>query len=252
MREDRALSSKRGAWWRLVAEGLVIVVSILLALWGEAWWADRADRVAELDLLTALHGELLSNRSTVTEQRQVVDVARRRLSSLLQMTPAEVAAIPPDSVMSRVREPLYRSYTMELAVGELNAAVSSGSLRLIRNRELRSSLAAYQAKQGDAAELGLLLNDLNKEARIALARMPGLAAWAAAPQTRYDEGATEVAVSPDALGAIVRDPDLIAVISAKAGFFNPFYYELSALLEEIDEVIARLEEELDPSPTSAP
>ena len=177
--KDRSLESRRETWWRLLAEGAVIVVSILLALFAEAWWSDRSDRAAELDLLTALHAELSSNRTAVEQQLRDIDTARFRLESLLRMTPADIAAIPPDSLVPHVRTPVFRSYTTELAVGELNAAVSSGSLSLIRNRELRSSLAAYQATQGDASELGGLLNELNREARLALARVPGLAAWAA-------------------------------------------------------------------------
>jgi hypothetical protein len=234
----------------LLAEGAVIVVSILLALLAEAWWSDRSDRAAELDLLTALHAELLSNRSAVEQQLRDIDTARFRLESLLRMTPADIAAIPSDSLVPHVRTPLFRSYTTELAVGELNAAVSSGSLSLIRNRELRSSLAAYQATQGDASELGQLLNELNREARLALARVPGLAAWAAAENSPYAETSayTEhrapTSAPHGALETIVRDPDLIAIISAKAGFFNPFFYELGRVLRDLDRVIALIEYEL--------
>ena len=42
----------------------------------------------------------------------------------------------------------------------------------------------------------------------------------------------------DAVGAIVRDPDLIAIISAKAGFFNPYFFELGRLLRDLDRAIA--------------
>ena len=250
MSEGRALESRRGTWWRLLAEGVVIIASILLALLGEAWWSDRSDRAAELDLLTALHAELSSNRAAVEQQLRDIDTARFRLQSLLQMTPADIAAIPSDSLVPYVRLPLYRSYTTELAVGELNAAVSSGSLRLIRNRELRSSLAAYQATQGDAAELGQLLTELNGEARLALARIPGLATWAAAEnspyaeESAYPEHRAPVAAPPGTLEAIVRDPDLIAIISTKAGFFNPYFYELGRVLRDLDRAIALLEDEL--------
>ena len=154
------------------------------------------------------------------------------------MTPAEAAAVSPDSLTAQVLMPLYRSFTAELTVGEINAAVSSGSLGLIRNRELRSSLAAYQARQGDAAELGVVMGPLNREARLAVARIPGLSVWAAL------EADVPVTPPPGALEAILQDPDLVALISAKASLFNGFLYETGRLLSQIDRVLVALEEEL--------
>ncbi len=42
------------AWQRLAAEGVVIAVSILLALWADAWWSDRQRGIEETAILTPL------------------------------------------------------------------------------------------------------------------------------------------------------------------------------------------------------
>ena len=50
------------SWRRILVEGLVIVVSILLAFGIEAWWQERGDRTAELEALVGLHAEFTAIR----------------------------------------------------------------------------------------------------------------------------------------------------------------------------------------------
>lgn len=216
----------------------MIIVSILLALWGEAWWDDRADRIDEREMLTALHQELLGNRSTISEQLEEIQSTRAKHRALIAMTPAEIAAIPRDSLDQLIRMPMFRAYTVELADDELNAAVGSGRLSLIRNPEIRSGLGAYQARRADVAEVGVAIFDLTVEARLAFARRPDLTLW-----TVGSSGAD--AVTPESLEGIRRDADLMAIVAAKADLYNPFSNHNRQIRDAIDRLIVALEAELD-------
>ena len=224
-------------WRKLLAEGLVIVFSILLALWGDAVWSDRADRIDERELLTAVHQELRLNRTIVSTKIDTIQDASARLRSLVAMTPAAVAGLPRDSLATLIREPLFRLYTAELAVGELNSAVSSGRVGLIENGDVRSALATYQANMGDAAEIAAMVAQVGLEARLASARIPNLAPWVAWPAD------VEMA-TPESVAAILRSPELVSLIAVKAELFAVYRNELIVLLEQIDRLVTDLETQL--------
>ena len=61
-------------WPRVLAEGAVIVVSILLALGAEAWWSARQDRTAEATYVESLLHDL---RTDSLEYESVSTVLRR-------------------------------------------------------------------------------------------------------------------------------------------------------------------------------
>lgn len=82
---------------RWVREGLVIVVSILLAFGIDAWWDDRGRAEEERTLITDLEVEFQANLQTLDSL-----VARHKrfpvlIAALGSTSPDEIAAIPPDS-----------------------------------------------------------------------------------------------------------------------------------------------------------
>jgi len=188
-------------------------------------------------MLGALHQELVSNRSAIAAQMAEIEEARKRHRALVAMTPAEFASLPPDSINQVARMPILRAYTVELVDDELNAAVGSGRLSLIRSPEIRSGLGAYQAMRGDVDEIGVAVFDLAIQARLALARLPGLASWVA-------EGPNAGAVTAESLAGIRRDVEVMAIVAAKADLYNPFVTENGRVRDAIDRVIAQLEVEL--------
>jgi len=90
---SHGMSLKRG-----LAEGAVVVASVLLALAADAWWDGRQARALEAEILSAVADEVAANR---TELEQVVGMTQGDLDhiDLVIRTPAAVLAqTPPDSV----------------------------------------------------------------------------------------------------------------------------------------------------------
>lgn len=72
--------TRRAPWARILAEGLVIVASILLAFGIDAWWDRAQERREELGYLVALHSEfeqaaeeLARDEATRAERIRVID-----------------------------------------------------------------------------------------------------------------------------------------------------------------------------------
>ncbi len=66
-------------WLRVFVEGVVIVGSILLAFWIEAWWSDSQERVAEAEYLTAIQNEIEENLSAVAANMRVTEIGYQAL-----------------------------------------------------------------------------------------------------------------------------------------------------------------------------
>ena len=147
------------AWPRIVAEGAAIVVSILLAFWIDAWWADRGEQKQAEALLRSLYEDFASNQKQVTTyvkgNRRILQDAR---SVLAQVTAAEIGgqvSVPFDQVLSIVGSPTYSPQD-----SSLQAALSSGQIELVQNERLRNLLAVWRQQLEDTNEDELLIRDL--------------------------------------------------------------------------------------------
>ena len=90
-------------WRRGVAEGCVIVASILLAFWIDAWWDSRQARELETEALSALAEEVAANRAELQNVLDATDDRLARITQFLQATPDLLLAVPMDSVANWVR-----------------------------------------------------------------------------------------------------------------------------------------------------
>ena len=243
----------RGPWRRPVAEGVLIVVSILLALAAEALWSYRMDRAEERQLLSALRDELSLNQSVLRNNIDTLAASSAALRRLLSSSPADLRAVGADSIYDLVVRPLQRAYTVELAVGTLGSALGSGKLDLIRSPLIRSALAQYEAKRGDVAEVGAVVSGLSVEATLALGRVPGLASLIGSrplPQDSPDGerlriGPPAVVQIPESwVVAFADQPDIPSLIAAKINFWSGYVYELRLLINQIHELLQMIDAEL--------
>ncbi|HSM08466.1 MAG TPA: hypothetical protein VLA33_05555 [Gemmatimonadota bacterium] len=135
-----------GAWRRRGAEGLTIVVSILLALAAEAAWGYRGDRAAEREILAGLRVEFAQAeseiRSDLRAREEILGWTRR----LLAVRAGSAPEPPPDSLAEMLSRTLgYRFYTPAHPV--LEDLLASGRLELIRSDTLRGQIMRYMQER---------------------------------------------------------------------------------------------------------
>ena len=133
-------------WLRVGVEGVVIVGSILLALGLDAAWEERQERAEEQSILRELRAEFETNQDIL---RGTERAHRRGLSAMLALvsvseTNLSTAASLDTLFGAAAITPHYNPQT-----GALAASISSGRLSLIRNVELRSRLAGWDAVVSD-------------------------------------------------------------------------------------------------------
>ena len=153
---------------RLLAEGAVIVISILLAFGIDAWWADRQGRAEEQLALEALRQEFIFNIDLLQEAHVIqLDLMQKadRLNRLLLDADDGATINVADSLLYVLV--VYR--TPDVAMGSLNTLLASGQIGIIRNAEIQRALAGWPARVDGTVEQEVLIRDFMVDALI-----PGL------------------------------------------------------------------------------
>jgi hypothetical protein len=138
---------------KLLFEGLVIVASILAAFSLDTWWDSTQDRAEEQEALVALDAEFRTARqeleSHLAIHRRVLGSVGFVRSSLAQALETGSATVTlPDTALGW----LYVPPTTQVVLGTLDGLVGSSRLGIIRDRELRTALAAWGHKLGEMNE----------------------------------------------------------------------------------------------------
>ena len=136
---------------RLLVEGVVIVLSILLAFAIDAAWEYRGDRSRERELLSSLAQEYRTNRTTLQQTIGFVEQDLELMRSFFSSDPANLVDLDHPS-LGNFWAALYRPQTFELASGATSAALSSGNLDLIRDPQVRELIAGWPARTDDIQE----------------------------------------------------------------------------------------------------
>lgn len=137
--------------FKLLAEALLIIFSILLAFAIQAWWEERKERLEERKLLVNLQTDFIKNKD-------LLDIAITRFEGTLSNAQAMMDYIHPGEPPQK--ETLADSilfkhliwYTYDPIVGTLNSAIASGHISLIENEMLRAELAEWLDLVGDMKE----------------------------------------------------------------------------------------------------
>ena len=138
-------------WGRIAAEGIAIVVSILLAFSIDAAWDASRERAEERRALSGLRDEFRENL-----ERLDANLGRHRTTlsacrALLAIS--DGGPVPaPDSTAILLRRAFVDAFSYNPSVGVLEGLIASGDLGLIRDTELRNLLASWPAQLEENGE----------------------------------------------------------------------------------------------------
>ena len=134
-------------WRRLLTEGVVIVVSILLAFWIDAWWDTVQDHAEEREILGLLRAEFEANQKVLA---RTAGIHRLNLGAMRKIISASETDM---SIDDEYLGPLFLQAAgtphYNPATGALAATISSGRIDLVRNIELRNRLAGWNSVVSD-------------------------------------------------------------------------------------------------------
>lgn len=232
--------SEKVPWRRIVVEGLVVVVSILLAFAIDAAWDNRSAAKAERALLTSLRAEFDSNRSAIENSIQFHERDVAVASFLLRAQPNT----PLDSLATAVAASTYFR-TTDARVGAISSAIEGGSLERLENEELRALIASWPGDFNDVGENESLEWSLVHEEQLRLigeyTDVASLAAFTGAwPSPVRNPGEPSAA----ALRRLVNDARFRTIVFQR--FINDrlIVNELETLLARVNELLSLIDAEI--------
>jgi hypothetical protein len=144
------LSSESVRW--LFLEGLVVVVSILLAFWVDAWWQGRQHRSQETVLLSSLLVELQSLQNDFQENAVYVAAMRDSIRELLQASARSDATLSDKEIDSLLADDTWYVSPRIVDVPVLESLISTGELATISNNELRREIGSLMVGLRDVRQ----------------------------------------------------------------------------------------------------
>jgi hypothetical protein len=134
----------------------------VLALALESLWGTLADRRAEASILASLEAEIVATRSEMLRARGVHQTRCSATAELRAMFGRDVEDIDARVVGVLTRDGANIT-TVDPPLGVLIGLVSSGSLELISDPGLRSSLAGWPARLEDHRESEIYVHDVVRD-----------------------------------------------------------------------------------------
>lgn len=160
--------SKEVSLYQLLADGIVIVVSILLAFTIDAWWAERSDRIEEREILEGLHEEFIRNYElieTITGQVRAYNAS----TAIYDLVANQSDQNQTISIRNSLLFQMLGTSTFDRVTPVLDGIVSSGKLELIQDQEILLAISIWERDLIQLSE-----SELNARKTAYEQLMPGL------------------------------------------------------------------------------
>jgi hypothetical protein len=133
------------AWKRIVAEGVAIVVSILLAFWIDAWWAAGRESDEVREMLSAALEDFQRSKSWVENRRAFASARQESIARLLEFSNEQSAELDENSIDGLLSDVGWFQSEVPVVTSALHALISSGKLGLVENVALRRDLSEWSS-----------------------------------------------------------------------------------------------------------
>jgi hypothetical protein len=207
------LDSKQLPWRKILTEGMVIVVSILLAFAIDAWWNERIERQQEREHLVSMKEEFRSSIEGLQEVLLSVQTHAQNIEQLIvQLKTVEQGAsiVVGEDIMGSVN--IWR--TTDVSTSTLTALMSSGSLNMLSNSDLRAELAGLPASIFDMTEDEVIAQEFSEKVMSAYLVDMGLAEIIYANRGNHP-GLTDILPTAPAEIEVKHTQKLIDLLSIK-------------------------------------
>lgn len=241
------MATRQIPWARILAEGVAIVVSILLAFGIQAWWDGRQDRAEEQEMLRGLEVDFAANADRLVQVIGLNEAHEDRLFRLGQIGGDSLSGLPPDSLIQYGRA-LFATNTFDPRDGTLDGALSSGKLELIRDESLQDRLMDWKRRFGDADEEANRLRSLGEQALLRVSALGG--PWVGGPRQDVARAIHPSVIDrmsrlpiPD-LRLAVGDSTLSAISGARRYTIVLYLDSLHRMKDEADNMLALIRSNL--------
>lgn len=235
------MADRRIPWSRILAEGVVIVGSILVAFALDAWWSDQ-ELAREVDEdLASLESEVSLNLGELRQTREI----QRRIADALVATSGRLAVDPAARVMvpdTLVWWSAFNNPTFDPSFGSIEALTASGRLAAIEDPVLRQEIAKLRGRFGDLIEEQIIARQIVVEQiypllgaeGFDLARFRTTMQGYVTPRPSLGTGTTFMAVPSSGDVPIPNSPDLRFALDMRAMWYLASNQEFAGVEQALE------------------
>lgn len=228
---------------RFATEGAVIVVSILLAFWIDAWWESSQARRTEATVIESIREEAEGNRRELDILLARNDTQLARIDMFLRGGEDYLRALPQDSVFPWLSA-MVITWTFDGDDSAAGLFLDSSTPVTPHAREVRGVLARWVRIAGDLEEEKNTLWDLG-------AHLADRLAAHVAPSVQDGEGKLHVVAArlgPELLAELRTDEHYVAALLNKAHYQRVYAEELEDASAALDSLQTAVQREVDTGP----
>jgi hypothetical protein len=214
-------------WGRLVAEGIVVVLSILLAFAIDAWWDGRQAASKRLVALANLETALETSIEEIDRELMRVNRWQHRVLTFTQLDPDTLGSVPTDTA-AVLLEAVARPIVDDVGGGVIIEMLAADGLVDLEGADWHAAVAEWRNNWQWLRQRQESLYQIEREALLVLGRNESTQAAAnmanrGAIQTLVANGLAmreEVAVGTGALRGALANPDFMALAYAKLAHWD--------------------------------
>ena len=221
-----------------MAEIIVVVVGVIIALATNAWWEDRQTDALESEVLGAVRSELAANRVELADILAITDDCLDRTDRFLRAAPSSFRTVPDDSVFYWASA-LGCRRTFEPATDAAQALGTAPGFDSVLDLRVRRAVAAWITALSDAAEESETMYQYGDavyqvlSGYVAEAPEAGLDAFPTLPRLVARGGA-------DRLVELRRDTELLRRVVLRAHYQQAYRQELQEALAAAEAALSLL------------
>ena len=231
-------------WRRVLLEGAVIVVSILLAFAIDAWWTNRIEQQREREQLISMLAEFRASLSGLDGVLNSIQGHAKDVESLIALLKA--AGDEPVLVHGSLLGSAITWRTSDVSTSTLDALMASGDLNLLRNVELRANLARLPAILLDVTEDEIVAQNFAESQMSVFLAREGLAEIAYANRSGVPGSEVPHNLSAPVEISVLPSNELIGYLTARRVHFWYSEVGLPVVRAYLEMLITQIDEELKP------
>ena len=222
------------SWKKISIEGIVIVISILLAFAIEAYWQERQNRIEERELIANLRQDLLENQQRIVDQITTLEIAMDSLSEFLSLELNSSQQYQGEANFERILSPILRTYTNSgLVSGFLESTTNSGLLAQISSPGIRSAIAEIENRVVDLTIIADDIRTLTDQLLVELGRTPDVLM-----RSRDIEGIIYFdGMGLELINELLSNSQLMALSRAKLSRFGSYRTNFNGLQRELQAAV---------------
>lgn len=228
--------SQRIPWNQLAAEGLVVVVSILLAFAIDAWWDGYLEDRRESKQLAAMREEFSASSAAIDEVLDSIQEHANGVDELISvLKSADAESI---QVSGRLLGYAIGWRTSDVSTSTLDTLIASGELNQLKNEDLRRDLAGLPAFLLNITEDEVMAMEFAESVMASFMAREGMAeaAYANRPMLNWPNAPESATVRPSA--------EFIGLLMARRVHFNFSLGQLPSIKVYLEDLITQIDAEL--------